>query len=193
MPLCELHGIFYRPYQMCCKCGVKAYNEAKQKNKEEKAKQPKKLLAVSQKTGKQIKGKTRKQLKDELQALWSKKFKAWAKSNNLYFDWITGSKKEGKGLYSFHVSHYFCKSIYWMLWTNPANSGILSYDENVNKPQNIAAMRPMLIKVHGLEAIESLEKLQQECDYKIKIGVYKSQPPIDWLLANIQELKNELK
>lgn len=214
MPQCKIHlDTYYPPNGQCILClrnnsttkrtqekaeqqVVKVYNKkmtaiAKQQEKrKENTKLIKEILAKNP-TAKVVKQntKSRAEYKNELQALWSKYFKTWAKENNIYFDWITGEKKEGKKLFSFHVSHYFSKSIYWMLWTHPVNSGILTYDQNVNKAYNIAAMRPMMVKIHGKKEVDKLEALQQEYDLKLKTGQMKSQPPVDWLIAQIQELK----
>lgn len=212
MAFCNQHG-FYKDGTECNTCKwiewdkrkktgkatnsiQKTYNKkinsiakANEKKKENQ-KLVKEILAKNP-TAKVVKQntKSRAELKANLQSLWSAKFKIWAKENNLYYDWITGEKKEGKKLFSFHVSHYFSKSIYWMLWTHPVNSGILTYDQNVNKAHNIAAMRPMMVKIHGKKEVDKLEALQQEYDLKLKTGQMKSQPPIDWLIAQIQELK----
>lgn len=135
--------------------------------------------------------KSRAELKKELQSLVSKHFKKFCKDNNLYYCWITKQteNKTAKGFFKLHTYHYFAKSIYWPLWDRKANLGLSVYDQNINKQYNVAAIRPMLIKIHGLKEVEKLEKDQQEIDLKIHQGLIKKYVPTDWLLAKIIELK----
>lgn len=213
-PVCIEHGIYHKQGTYCSKCGVREWNEANKRNKatnaiaktynkkidsieraNEKKKENQKLvkeLLAKHPEAKIIKGqKTRAELKNELQSLVSKHFKRFCKDNGYYYCWITkeNENKNAKGFFKLHTYHYFAKSTYWPLWDRKANLGLSNFDQNINKQYNVAAIRPMLIKVHGIKEVEKLEKDQQEIDLKIKQGLIKKYVPTDFLLAKIAELK----
>lgn len=214
MAFCNQHG-FYKDGTECNTCKwiewdkrkktgkatnsiQKTYNKklnsiAKANEKKKENQQLVKELLAKNPNAKLIKPdvKSRAELKKELQSLVSKHFKKFCKDNNLYYCWITkqAENKNAKGFFKLHTYHYFAKSIYWPLWDRKANLGLSVYDQNINKQYNVAAIRPMLIKVHGIEEVEKLEKDQQEIDLKIKQNLIKKYVPTDWLIAKIIELK----
>ncbi len=216
MAFCNIHG-YYKDGTECNTC---LWIESDRKKKEEKAlrqiskkhnktieaiaKQKEKKIAANNLVKELLKAnpnakiiksnvKSRPQLKKELQDLWSKKMKAFYKEKNLYICFIDNVKDNRKGLLGLHVSHYFAKSDLWPLWCDPVNSGLSTNDRNFNKPETVGLMRMKLVEIWGKEAFEDLEKRATEIKNKINMGLEKKYPPTDWLLASIQELKNELK
>jgi len=217
-PACQTHkDTYYPPGGQCILClrgsvtkkrneekavsSIKnTYNKKivqieKQKDKKLKANNLIKEILKNNPDAKIIKPvtKSRAELKKELQNLWSKKMKAIYREKNQYICFITNKKDDKKGLFGLHVSHLHAKGNLWPMWLIPENSGLSLANYNVDKPETVAIMRVKLSEIWGKEAMENLDKLAIEIRDKINLGIIKKYPPTDWILASIQDLKQQLK
>jgi len=184
--ICEVHGQYYAEGQMCGTCWreklSRLRDEKKQTNSIVKFKQ-RKFIGID-------KNPYRTNLKKRLQNIWSKIMKDHYKELGVYYCWISGKSTLVKGLFSLHVSHYYPKSEIWQLWTDPVNSGLSSYNENVNKPQTVTQMRAKMIEVWGVEKVNDLDKRAEEYRLRIKTGIDPKYPTDLWLQAKILEIKS---
>jgi len=188
MPVCEKHGEFYKTF--CNSCNQELIRLAKESARAAKKKQNVfgRTYKVSQKSA------DRQKIKDKLQEAWRRViYPFYEKKGLTSFCWITGNrlfKQKGVNrLWNPHVSHYYAKSKIWQLWCDPVNSGICSYDTNINNQSTVAEMEPMMIKVWGKERVDELKRKRDIYDLRIKTGQDPRFPPIDWMLSMIEECK----
>jgi hypothetical protein len=181
MAICQLHGIFIKEGTQCGMCWREGAVIAQQKKKIEIQEQKKKGKSGST---------YRDNLKKRLQAEWSRLMIKYLKEQGLYYCWITGKTTSVKGLFSLHVSHYYPKSELWQLWTDPVNSGLSTYNENVNKSHTVTQMREIMGQLWGKEAVSNLDKKAEEARQRIKLGIDPKYPSDMWLLGQIQLLKS---
>ncbi|MEP7198031.1 MAG: hypothetical protein ABI851_16045 [Saprospiraceae bacterium] len=130
-------------------------------------------------------------LKTRLQLLWSKKMKELYKEKGYYYDWIDGKGSERTGLFGLHVSHYYPKGEIWQLWTDPVNSGISSYDNNVNNAHTVTMMRGVMIDIWGIDKVNDLDERAELWRKKMSMGIEKRRPDAFQLMAMIQDLKQK--
>lgn len=180
MPVCEKHGRYIPTGQHCGAC----WSEGAFTKKVEAKSSATKFKKPTTKSG-----QDRAKLKMKLQSLWSKHMKSYYQERGLYHCWITGKTSLKSGIHGMHVSHYFPKGVLWQLWTVPENSGICTYDQNVNKPETVGMMRSKMVKVWGELRIKELEEKAEYHKRMMAIGAEPKRPPEEWLLANIHELK----
>ena len=191
MPNCP-HGNYIKDIEdttSCSLCNTENYKKRKFVKKSESIKLKSKFKNIP----KDEKTKNRDKLKTKLQALHSKKMKELYKEMGVYYCWITGKSTLTKGLFSLHVSHYYPKGDIWQLWTDPINSGLSTYNENVNKPQTVTQMRRMMIKVWGIDKVNELDIRADEYSARIKMGIDPKYPTDLWLMGKISELKSKAK
>lgn len=181
MAVCTLHGQYYREGELCGSCWREGAVVAQKQKKIEIKEQKKKGKSGSS---------YRDNLKKRLQNEWSRLVKNYLKEQGLYYCWITGKTTLVKGLYSLHVSHYYPKGELWQLWTDPVNSGLSTYNENVNKSHTVTQMREIMVKLWGKEEVNNLDKRAEEARQRIKLGVDTKYPTDMWLLGQIQLLKS---
>ena len=182
-PICLEHGIYYRENQCCSKCGVRAWNEARQKNKEEKQ--------TIKKFEKKIPTKLNKLLNNAQKILSSNLKSKYCKGK--YVNCAICLKpvltKGTNIMNTVHCGHYFPKSEYWELAHLEENNCEVCYDCNVNKPHTAPAMRYLLVQRFGEEKIKELELRAAKFMIEIKTGIKKRKPDKLYLLAITNELK----
>ena len=149
MAVCERHGLFYSDSQICGQCWRE---DQSVRTKERKAERVFKVKKFSKPTTQ--KGIDRLKLKSKLQSAWSATMKKIYKEAGIEYCFITGKTTTQKGLFSLHVSHYYPKGQVWQLWCDPCNSGLTTYDQNINKPENATAMRSKLVEIWGEEKMK---------------------------------------
>lgn len=174
MPICEDCNNFINSGNLCLSCYQKLIRKAK--------KEVKKIYSEK----KEIKNQNNN-LKNKLQNVVSHKMKAYYKENGLYKCWITGKTTFQKGLFSLHASHYFAKSECWQLWNCPINVYLSTYNENVNKPYNVAAVTAMIVKVWGEHYYQKLLEANDYYNNRRKLGIIRSKPTELELKALIKE------
>lgn len=136
----------------------------------------------------------------KLQAEWRKKiFPFYEKKGLTSFCWINENHKFHPGLkghlYSAQVAHYYSKMHIYQLWTHPVNSGIACYKCNVDHPEIVAAMAPMIIQVWGQqrfddmcgEAEKYLEWINKMVDDQGHL--VRKKPTLDWYNEEIIKTK----
>lgn len=182
MPNCEGCGNYIPSPGMCSSCFQSKVREA--------VKATKKTIGGFNKF-KKSKTTYRDNLKKRLQSKWSKVMKDLYQREGYYYCWITGKTTNQKGLFSLHVSHYYPKSEIWQLWTDPVNSGLSSYNENVNKPHTVTQMRAKMIEFWGIDKVNDLDKRAEEYRLRIKMKIDPKHPTDLWMLAKLSELKSK--
>lgn len=187
MALCSKHNHYHPDGTHCGECWSDQMKANKQAAKSQFVKTKFKKLPSDEKT------KYRNALKTKLQALHSKNMKALYKEMGVYYCWISKKSNNQTGLFSLHVSHYYPKGDIWQLWTDPVNSGLSTYNENVNKPQTVTQMRAMMIKVWGVDKVNELDIRAEEYSIRIKMGLDPKYPTDLWLMGKISELKSKTK
>lgn len=184
MPVCEKHPEqFLKQGQECNKCLWLKHDKQKREDKI-KVYNSKKIIKFG-------KANERTKLKLKLQSLVSARAKKLYKDKGFYYCWIDGIKNDRSGLFGLHVSHYFAKSDIWQLWDDPVNIGLSSYSRNVNRPETVALMRSMMVKVWGEEAVKDLEARADFYKNRINVGIDPKYPPDIWLIGKIEELKKK--
>lgn len=183
MPVCLEHGIYYRENQTCSKCGIRQWNEARQKNKDEKH---------TVKKFEKSKPNNLKKLRDRAQNLLSSWFKKKYCKGKYENCWICHKPVLVKGSHimnTVHCSHFYPKSIYWNLAYNEENLSCCCYNCNVNNPGTVPALRNKLVSIHGEQKIKELDNLAEQFMIKVNTKQLKSRPDELYLLAIINELK----
>ena len=186
MPICTKHGTYLNDdLTMCGQCWreLQSVKTAERKSERKQFGKFKKKFVVSEKT------KARDRLKKRLQDEWSKYMKEVYREMGLYYCWITGHSTLKKGIFGLHVSHYYAKGEIWQLWCDPVNSGLSIYDQNVNKPQNVTAMRHKMIEVWGEDRVKELDEKAEMYRNRIKAGIDPKYPTDIWLMGMIKEIK----
>lgn len=181
MPACQKH-----PQQMLDKymeCNICKWH------KSEDNKRQKKVDRINEKKAAKRVPSERDKLKVKLQRLHSKRMKELYRKMGFYYCWIDEKGNERKGLFGLHVSHYFAKGELWQLWTDPVNSGLSSYNRNVNRPETVPLMRAMMVKVWGEEKVKDLEKRAAEAKKRIDMRIDPKYPTELWLRGKIDELQ----
>ena len=182
MSLCPLHHIFYTTYCPTCRQdAIKAWRAS------EKAKKQPTVKKYTQSNP------IRDRLKTRLQYAWRSIIYPYYQERGLTSRcWICERAiyERSGTLFSGHVSHYYPKSKYWQLWTDPVNSGICCYSCNVAHPESVPAMQTKMIQVWGSEAVQALHQRQQAYDLRIKTSIDPRYPTTEWLQAMIKETKN---
>lgn len=157
MPVCEVHGSFYKEGSFCNECNRAKISEWKASVKESKGKEKKYYQAVKRRISP---NHDREKLKAKLQYHWRAKiFPFYQKKGLTSFCWIDRKpflQGVTNRLYTAQVSHYYAKSHLYQLWTHPVNSGICCYRHNVDKPETVAAMEPMMIEVWGQQRFDDM-------------------------------------
>lgn len=189
MPNCEIHGTYFQDGQMCGSCW-RMDQTAKIALKKQERKQfgrfgQRRKMEVSEKT------KRRQRLLHELQRVWSRYMKHIYREMGVYYCWIGGNVNNASGLSGLHVSHYFPKGELWQLWCDPVNSGLSSFDYNVNKPETVGLMRRKMVEVWGPEAIADLEDRAEMYRQRIAAGMDPRRPTDIWIIGMIKEVKSK--
>lgn len=157
MPVCEVHGSFYKEGSFCNECNREKISAWKASVKESKGKEKKYYQAVKRRISP---NHDREKLKAKLQYHWRAKiFPFYQKKGLTSFCWIDRKpflQGVTNRLYTAQVSHYYAKSHLYQLWTHPVNSGICCYRHNVDKPETVAAMEPMMIEVWGQQRFDDM-------------------------------------
>lgn len=188
MPLCEKHTCFYTKF--CHECNQENIKLVKEYHR--KAKKKDNVFGRTYKVS--DKSKLRDKLKNKLQAEWRKVIYPFYKKRGLAERcWIQGTRiinqKGSSRFWTGQVSHFYGKGDIWQLWIDPVNSGICSYDTNINKQSIVARMEPMMVRVWGQERVDELKRKSEIYSFRIKTGQDPRFPPIDWLYASIEECK----
>jgi hypothetical protein len=191
MPVCDEHGIFFNEGGFCPSCNSDKISLWK-KSEKEKAQHRKKYEATAQRRLSQ--NHERKNLKASLQYHWRKKiFPYYEKLKLTDFCWINKEHRfhpDIKGrLYSAQVSHYYAKSHLYQLWCDPVNSGICCYRCNVDKPEIVAAMEPMMVEVWGKQRIDDLKGNAEMYLERINKGIDRKYPKDEWFMGMIALVK----
>lgn len=189
MPVCEKHGTFYHGF--CHDCNQEKIQQWRADDKKKKA-DARKLGKKLQK--RLVPNNERERLKKTLQANWRRLiYPVYKKMGYADFCWICGRRfvaGTGNKLYSAHVSHYYAKSHVYQLWCDPVNSGICCYGCNVDKPEIVAAMEPMIIKVWGQERFDKLKSDMEYWLNRINMGLERRYPSTEWLMSMVVDVKN---
>ena len=159
MPQCSIHpDTYYTPGRTCQKCSDQNYEEWKTSIRAGKDKEKKYAKAIKRRISP---NHDREKLKANLQYNWRAKiFPFYQKKGLTSFCWIDRKpflKGVTNRLYTAQVSHYYAKSHIYQLWTHPVNSGICCYRHNVDKPETVAAMEPMMIEVWGQQRFDDMK------------------------------------
>lgn len=191
MPLCEIHGEIYKQGGMCNSCSRQNYLDWKESHKKAQQQKKKYTQALNRKLSP---NHDREKAKALLQFHWRKKiFPYYEKLGLTRYCWINPSHRfhpEMKGrLYSAQVSHYYAKSHIYQLWTDPVNSGICCYHCNVDKPEIVAAMEPMIIETWGQQRFDDMKGRMEMYLDRINKGIDRKYPTLEWFHGMILETK----
>lgn len=192
MPTCEKHGEYYERF--CHSCNQELIKLAKEDHKN-KLQKNKKYFSANKRRLRV--NNDREKLKQSLQYYWRKViFPFYEKKGLTSFCWINPQHRfhpDLKGrLYSAQVSHYYAKSHIYQLWTDEVNSGICCYDCNVNKPEIVSSMEPMIIQVWGQQRFDDLRGRMEIYLDRINRGIDRKRPTDEWLIAMIAETKKRV-
>lgn len=138
--------------------------------------------------------------KRNLQVNWRKIiYPYYLKKGLADFCWICKKpflKGVSNKLYSAHVAHYYSKAHLYFLWIDPVNSGICCYRDNVDRPETVAAMEPMIIEAWGQQRFDDLRGRAEKYLDLINKGVdekgflVRKKPTLEWYKAEIIKTKN---
>lgn len=188
--VCTVHNQYYKG-DKCPACNAKDLSDARKWEREKK--RGGKPSTYDRFKKYREKNKVRENLKSRLQVWWRKKImELYTRLGVAKRCWICDKPfpvKSSHVMSSPHISHYYAKGSLYRLWCDPVNSGVLCYNHNVNKPETVVEMEPMMVKVWGQEAVDAMKKRAEEHSYNIKIGKDRRYPTNEWFLYQIEEVK----